>query len=146
MIRLGLPSGLFARRPTRSLTPPARFRDASAVTSGWIQRRPNYVPAVVAVLVAANGTVTPEPLEGDDDGWLVIRVYPTADGGSRIDVRGELDGAMERQVSAAVLDLDADVVRRWDPTAPEQSKVSKLLPIAIRRRPDVRRKRPARLR
>jgi hypothetical protein len=145
-IQIGVPRGLFSRRPTEPPITPARFLDATAVTSGWIQRRPSYVPAVVAVMSAAGGTVSSEPFEGDADGWLVIRVYPTDEGGSRIDVRGELDAPMERQVSAAIVALDAGLLRRWDPTAPEQSKVSKLLPIAIRLPAHVRRKRPARLR
>jgi hypothetical protein len=59
------------------------------------------------------------------DGWLMIDITADPAGsGSIIEVRGELDQGMEEALGRKLLELDATVVSRWDPTEP----VDDLLP------------------
>ena len=85
---------------------------------GWMQRQTDFLRAVAASAFTMGWIDPTIPTERDGGGWMVIRIAPAVGRpGTSVDVRGELDAAMELALSTSLLALDARLVRRWDPTA-----------------------------
>jgi len=85
---------------------------------GWIQRRPQH--AVIGLMSVLSALMSPVPSvdpDRDAEGWLTVTVRAYPDGRGSIQLRGELDGAMDEAVRRLVtMTLAATVVRTWDPT------------------------------
>ena len=66
-------------------------------------------------------TLRPTLLDPDRDaeGWLTVSVGAYPDGRGSVELRGEVDAAMDEAVRRLVtVTLAATVVRAWDPTIP----------------------------
>ena len=87
---------------------------------GWMQRRPQHLAMGFLVLAESlSSRVVPLDPDRDAEGWLTVsvRVYP--DGRASVELRGEVDAAMDGAVHRLLTTtLAATVVRVWDPTVP----------------------------
>ena len=94
--------------------------------AGWIQRVPaGWGRTLFGLVGALTGQFQGRDPDRNGDGWLMIDITADPAGsGSIIEVRGELDQGMEEALGRKLLELDATVVSRWDPTEP----VDDLLP------------------
>jgi hypothetical protein len=87
---------------------------------GWMQRRPQHPAmglfALVQYVTSRGMLIDPDR---DSEGWLTVSVRAYPDGRGSLELRGEVDAAMDEAVRRLVtVTLAATVVRAWDPTLP----------------------------
>jgi hypothetical protein len=87
---------------------------------GWMQRRPQHLAVgLLALAESLSSRVVPLDPDRDAEGWLAVSVRAYPDGRGSVELRGELDAAMDEAVRRLVtVTLAATVVRAWDPTVP----------------------------
>jgi hypothetical protein len=108
---------------------------------GWIQRHPQLWPSISSAILTSGWIDPAIPLHRDGGGWIVAGVEPGPPGAAtRLDIRGELDDAIEASMAAALDRLDARLLRRWDPTGHSQRRTGRAaIPRDVRPRPPIRR-------